>query len=239
MTMTSTETAPAPVAARPRIAWRWVHVGVAALAMVATLPGRTHGLGLFTEPILRSFQINRESYGFANLVATLLGGLFCLPCGWLLDRLGTRAVLVSVTAALGATVLAMTQIADAGPMMLTLFAALLLTRGFGQSALSVASLSLIGRSTGKRIGLAMGVYACLTTLGFIAAFSVLREVIRRAPDEWRGPWAGIGVAVLVAAVLMMLLVRDSAIDRVDQGGSNTDGSLTLWQALASPQGPRI
>src|SRR5579885_3651605 len=30
---------------------RGVHVAVAALAMVATLPGRTHGLGVFTEPI--------------------------------------------------------------------------------------------------------------------------------------------------------------------------------------------
>lgn len=29
---------------------------VAALAMVATLPGRTHDLGLFTEPILKEFD---------------------------------------------------------------------------------------------------------------------------------------------------------------------------------------
>src|ERR1700741_2570047 len=88
-------------------AWRWVHVVVAALAMVLTLPGRTHGLGLFTEPLLRSLGLDPESYGFMNLWATLLGALFCLPCGWLLDRLGTRAVLLAVTTALGATVLAM------------------------------------------------------------------------------------------------------------------------------------
>src|SRR5882762_10487543 len=87
--------------------WRWVHVGIAALAMVLTLPGRTHGLGLFTEPLLKSLSLDRESYGFLNLSATLLGALFCLPCGYLLDRLGTRTVLLGCTAALGATVLAM------------------------------------------------------------------------------------------------------------------------------------
>src|SRR5438874_795284 len=111
------EPPPARAAARP---WRWVHVGVAALAMVATLPGRTHGLGLFTEPILNSLNLDRESYGFMNLWATLLGGLFCLPCGWLLDRFGTRAVLVSVATALGATVLTMTQVTNSGATRLAL-----------------------------------------------------------------------------------------------------------------------
>src|SRR4051812_34746365 len=94
--------------------WRWVHVALAALAMVATLPGRTHGFGLFTEPIRRTFGIDTESYGFLNLWATLIGGLFCFPCGWLLDRLGTRVVLTSVTMALGATVVAMSRIGGAG-----------------------------------------------------------------------------------------------------------------------------
>src|SRR5262249_26315670 len=95
------------------ISWRWVHVGVAALAMVATLPGRTHGLGLFTEPILCSLQLDRESYGFLNLWATLLGGLFCLPCGWLIDRLGTRSILAGVMVALGAVVLVMSRVSGA------------------------------------------------------------------------------------------------------------------------------
>src|SRR5262249_7651950 len=106
--------------ARNRFSWRWVHVGVAALMMVATLPGRTQGLGLFTEPILRSLSLDRESYGFINLWATLLGGLFCLPCGWLLDRIGTRAVLVGVTAALGATVLVMSRMTGIGAVTLAL-----------------------------------------------------------------------------------------------------------------------
>ena len=89
--------------------WRWPHVVIAALAMVLTLPGRTHGLGLFTEPLLSSLALDRESYGFLNLWATLLGCLFCLPCGWLLDRFGTRAVFLVVTTALGTTVLAMAR----------------------------------------------------------------------------------------------------------------------------------
>ena len=59
---------------------------LAALAMVATLPGRTHGLGLITEPLLADLGLDRVGYAAVNLWATLLGALFCVPCGWLLDR---------------------------------------------------------------------------------------------------------------------------------------------------------
>jgi predicted MFS family arabinose efflux permease len=185
---------PAPAPGAGGGAWLWVHVGVAALAMVATLPGRTHGLGLFTEPIRASLGLDTESYGFLNTWATLLGALFCLPCGWLIDRVGTRAVLSGVMVALGAVVVVMSQVRGAWPWRLSvpvpgsagpftvlllgdLFLFVLLTRGLGQSALSVASLVLIGRTASRRTGLAMGVYALLTSAGFLGAFAVLRQVM--------------------------------------------------------------
>ncbi|MBL9212306.1 MAG: hypothetical protein JNL92_17735, partial [Opitutaceae bacterium] len=37
----------------------WVMMTVAAVAMVGTLPGRTQGLGLITESLLRDLQIDR------------------------------------------------------------------------------------------------------------------------------------------------------------------------------------
>ena len=40
--------------------WVWAHVGLAALAMVATLPGRTHGLGLITEPLLADQLVSAQ-----------------------------------------------------------------------------------------------------------------------------------------------------------------------------------
>jgi MFS family permease len=234
-------------------AWRWVHIAVAALAMVATLPGRTHGLGLFTEPIRRTFGLDTESYGFLNMWATVLGALFCLPCGWLLDRLGTRGVLAGVMLALGAVVLVMSQVQGDWVWHLTvpggsfsvvllgdLFLLVLLTRGLGQSALSVASLSLIGRTASRGTGLSMGVYAVLTSAGFIGAFAVLGALVRQHPNEWRGLWAGIGAAVIAAAVLSALLVRNRllAANPADHGrevaGEPAESSLTLRQALRSP-----
>src|SRR5688572_73632 len=85
----------------------WVNLFVAALAMVGTLPGRTQGLGLITEPLLTDLQIDRVVFARINLWATLIGALFCLGVGRLIDRFGSRIVLTVVTLALAAVVLSM------------------------------------------------------------------------------------------------------------------------------------
>src|SRR2546425_2004517 len=51
VTDASVSALPAPRAGR--FYYGWIVLGVAALAMVGTLPGRTQGLGLITEPLLR------------------------------------------------------------------------------------------------------------------------------------------------------------------------------------------
>src|SRR5688500_2514700 len=132
---------PSQVSAWPNrlpIYYGWICVIVAALAMTATFPGRTHGLGLLTEPLLADLVIERTTYAHINLMSTLLGAAFCLPVGLLMDRLGVRLVLTLVVLCLSGSVLAMAL--ATGPV--SLFIVLLLMRGFGQSALSVVSMAL-------------------------------------------------------------------------------------------------
>lgn len=237
--------APPLVVARPP-AWRWVHIAVAALAMVATLPGRTHGLGLITEPLLRDLNLGRVAYGSINLWATLIGAAFCLPCGWLIDRLGVRVVLTTILAALGGVVLVMSHVegdwSEALPLVgvvgaIDLFLLVLLTRGLGQSALSVVSLALMGQAAGRRPGIAVGVYSFLVAIGFMAAFTAVKQVFEVWDVDWRTLWAGIGVALFVCAALSALLVRPGV-----SGWSETARQellvgpigMTLGQALATP-----
>jgi MFS family permease len=236
----------APPFARPP-AWRWVHIGVAAMAMVATLPGRTHGLGLITEPLLRDLNLGRVAYGSINLWATLAGAAFCLPCGWLIDRLGVRVMLTAILAALGGTVVVMSQVQGdwtlAFPIVglvgaIDLFLLVLLTRGLGQSALSVVSLALMGLAAGRRPSLAVGAYSCLVAVGFMAAFTAIKQVFEVWDVDWRAVWAGIGYALFACAVLSALLVRPSV------SGWSADTArtelhigpigMTLGEALMTP-----
>src|SRR4051794_13490089 len=146
--------------------------------MVATLPGRTHGLGLVTEPLLADLGLGRVAFGALNFWATLIGAAFCLPAGWAIDRLGVRVVLAAVLVGLGAVVVTMTGVATGShefglpapevffvgglewaAVPAGLFVLVLLTRGLGQSALSVVSLALVGKAAGDRPGAVIGVYS--------------------------------------------------------------------------------
>ena len=75
----------------------WINVVVAAVIMLATLPGRTQGLGLITEPMLRDLQLDRVTYANINLWATLLGAAICLPIGRVFDRVGLRGATFALT----------------------------------------------------------------------------------------------------------------------------------------------
>ncbi|MCX7407827.1 MAG: MFS transporter [Planctomycetales bacterium] len=199
----------------------WVIVVIAALAMVATLPGRTHGLGMITERLLADerFHLDRIGYSNINLWATLLGGLFCLPCGWLIDRCGLRVTLTATVAALACAVLWMTRVPDASQLSL----ALLLTRGFGQSALSVISITMVGKWFPDRPSVPMAVYSLLLSLGFAFAPQVAKGW---ATADWRVVWGGMGYVLLAFVPVALVITRDPSTPS-SQADSSADLRLPV------------
>ncbi|HEV8487251.1 MAG TPA: MFS transporter [Blastocatellia bacterium] len=223
--------------ARVPFYYGWVNLAVAALAMVGTLPGRTQGLGLIAEPLMRDLQIDRVFFGQINFWATLIGSLFCMGVGRLVDRAGSRTVLTAISLMLGTVVLLMSGVKG------VLFVGLLitLTRGLGQSALSVVSLTMVGHWFVRRINLAMAVYTILLSVGFMVAFLVVGAAV--IGSGWRVAWAGVGGALLlVLGPAAWLLVRraperaDIAPDdrgRAEVAPDDTRVGFTLRQALST------
>jgi sugar phosphate permease len=216
----------------------WVNVVVAALAMVGTLPGRTQGLGLITEPLLADLQINRVDFARINLGATLIGALFCLGVGRLIDRFGSRIVLTIVTLALAAVVLLMS-----GARSVFLLAILItLTRGLGQSALSVVSITMVGKWFVRRLSIAMAAYTVILSIGFMLAFPLIGAMV--IDSGWRKTWWAVGLALMFGlAPLSLLLVRNSPEScslqpDVDVSRAHpkdeTTFSFTLREALRTP-----
>ncbi|MEO6245867.1 MAG: MFS transporter, partial [Opitutaceae bacterium] len=223
--------------ARTRFYYGWVIMVLAAFAMVGTLPGRTQGLGLITESLMRDLGLDRVAFAQMNLWATLLGSLCCIGVGRLQDKLGSRSVLTAVAALLGAVVLGMSVTTSATVM----FGLLVLSRGLGQSALSVVSLALVGQWFRRRLTLAMGIYAVVMSMGFMIAFPVVGGIVER--EGWRTAWATIGWCLLPGlALLAWWLARrdpeecgiaaenEPALETSDEATP----SLTLSQALRTP-----
>ncbi len=187
----------------------WVVVVVAAAAMAATLPGRTHGLGLITKPMLEELAISKTAFAQINLWATLIGALFCLPCGWLIDKYGARLVSGAVVLPLGLTVVAMSLVQPGEFWLLSTL--VLFTRGLGQSMLSVVSITLVGKWFQRRLSMAMGIYSLLMTVAMAVGTGLLSRAIAR--DGWRNAWAGQGWILVALAFGFWLFARSAPVDR--------------------------
>ncbi len=211
--------------------WRWL----------PPFPGRTQGLGLITEPLLTSLNITHVRFAQYNGWATLIGSLFCLACGPLIDRFGARAILTLTLAALAATVLVMSRVITPTGLLLTL----IFTRGLEKSALSVVSLALVGKWFVRRLSTAMGIYSVLVGIGFIIAFPVVGNAVIRT--DWRQVWAAIGWVLLIGLTPIAWLAARSTPESIglqvdgmdpptngDFAAADTQPSFTLAQALASP-----
>src|SRR5687768_6040707 len=176
--------------ALPRIYHGWFVLLVAAAAMVGTLPGRTQGLGLVTEPLMADLGLGRVQYAQLNLWATLIGSLFAIGIGRFIDRLGARIVLTGVALALGVVVMIMSGVQSFWGLAI----AVTLTRGLGQSALSVISLAMVGQWFVRRIDMAMAIYSIVLSVGFMIAFPVVGSLVQSR--GWRFAWLSIGISLM-------------------------------------------
>ncbi len=221
--------------ARARSSYGWMCVGLAALAMVGTLPGRTQGLGLITAPLLDELRIDPLRFASVNLIATLIGAGFALPAGWLLDRAGVRMAVPLLEGLLGLAVLAMARSSGFLPLALLLT----LTRGLGQTSLSIGSLATVGKWFQRRISLAMGVFSLALGMGFIAAFPGVQKAAELL--GWRAAWSGVGWALLGLSALSAMLLRNprprEVQDELEAPQAATDAAAhgyTLAEALRTP-----
>jgi MFS family permease len=213
-------------ASRPagRIYYGWIVLGLASLAMVGTLPARTQGLGLITEPLMRDIGIGRVAYAQINLVATVVGALGCVGVGRLLDRRGSRIVLTTVAFALGLVVVAMSRVTG----VLALLILVTLTRGLGQSALSIISLAMVGKWFRRRLTGAMAVYALVMSVGFMAAFPLVGQMV--LASGWRTAWAVVGASLIFVLAPLAWLIDRSSPEAI---GLEIDGEATAAEQTES------
>jgi MFS family permease len=223
-----------PWPARLPFYYGWVQVALAAVAMSATLPGRTYGLGLVKEPLRADLGIDDLRFNVLNFWAIVIGAAVVIPAGRLIDRLGTRGTLAIVAGLLGASVLLMARAGDEAELAVTLT----LVRGLGQGALSVVAIALVGKWFRRRAGQAMGAFTLLLAVGFVAPIFLVGAAVESS--GWRAAWSGVGWALLLGLVpLGLLLARSSpeacgVVPDEPAPEEARPGPMTLRATLATP-----
>lgn len=185
-----------------------IAIVIGAVAMVATYPGRSHGLGMYTEPLLKDLGLSsndgRVTFSILSFWATILGSSFCIPIGFMLERFGQRMVLMLNFACLGLGVLALSYSWN----LTTLFIGLLLTRGFGQAALSVVSISVVSGSHQRaQLGMAMAVYAALSLPFHLLLIKLVGVGLNDIGWSWRSVSSITGLVILGLIAVAAFLPR--------------------------------
>jgi cyanate permease len=98
--------------------------------------------------------------------------------------------------------------------------------------LSVASITAVGKSFDRRVGVAMGVYSVLLSVLFAVAFVVVGNSV--AVHGWRTAWAQVAIGLLVFATPVAALLRDRSAAPVSDAGVPGSGGLSLAEALRTP-----
>ena len=200
---------------------------LASLAMVATLPGRTVGLGLITEQLLIDLEVTRSSYAELNLWATFLGALFLFGTGPALDR-SLRWTTTAVLAAFSGVVFWLAHLPGPG----LLLPVLILTRGLGQSSLSLSAVAIVGKSFKKKLSTAMGVFAVATSLLFVAAIPSVDSLLGQL--GWRKVWMILAAVIFGISLLVAFLIRDPQAQNSHGEDDETTIGTPFREALRSP-----
>lgn len=219
----------------------WVIVAVSSLGMVASVPGQTMGIGVFTDHLGEALSLSRTQLTVAFLVGTAASG-FGLPFGGrLFDQVGARRFLTAVALVFGLCVAgfafvdhlsrALEAVLGAGAWVAGMVASVGFAslRFLGQGLLTIGARSVLMKWWNHRRGLVTAISGVVVAFGFSVAPRVLNWEIESF--GWRAAFLLNGlVLALPVAALFWLTTRDSP----EEHGLQMDGGFEPVSSSDNP-----
>ncbi len=214
--------------------WRGVAprivLSVCTIAAIATAPGQTVVVSLFSEPLRSATGLSATGLSTAYLLATLGSAATMTWVGRLSDRLGPARLMGA--AALGtAGACALAGSARGPASVVAIFFGL---RFFGQGVLMLSSAHTLALWFERRLGTAEGVRGAVTSLGFACVPLVVGSLIGAV--GWQSAYAilGGGVAAIVVPGALWIASLDPPDVARAPGSEAIVAGHTLPQALRTP-----
>ena len=179
-------------------------------------------------PFVRDeYQVTYTEIGLAFAVFNIVTGVFQTPAGFLVDRLGARALLI-LGLAIGATSFVTAGLVDSFWVMIAMFG----IAGMGNTVYHPADYTLLSQHVpADRIGQAFSLHTFAGMLG--SAVAPASHLMMQSSWGWRGAFVGAGVFGFAVA-LLLLLVRDGTTPTANAGTRPpSDSSDTGWRLLLS------
>ncbi|MEA5030808.1 MAG: MFS transporter [Sphaerochaeta sp.] len=193
----------------------WVVLIVGALGILASIPGQTMGVSVFTDHLMDALKISRVGISTAYMIGTLASSLLIPFAGILFDKWGARLTGMFAALFLSLFLLLLAFSPSLVEGIVSIFGippgivATAITvvgffgiRFFGQGVLTLVSRGMIARWFGPRRGLVVGLLGLATAFGFSYAPRPLQALILEF--GWRG--ALVVLAAFLGLIFMPLVI---------------------------------
>ncbi|MBI9016587.1 MAG: MFS transporter [Phycisphaerae bacterium] len=225
-----------------RFFYGWFIVLVATIGIIASIPGQTIGVGVFTDSFIEILGLTRNQLSLAYMYGTVISSFLLPLAGTVTDKVGTRVMVVISSIGLGISLVVL-SLADHIPaitanitatIMLMAFGFLLI-RFFGQGCLTMVSRITIAKWFNHRRGLATGIANIAVAYSFNASPALLNYFV----ENWGWQSSYLLLAAIVGigmSVIGWLFYRDNP----EQCGLVMDGrDDQLWVKKAQKRVPQI
>ncbi len=200
----------------------WVVLVVGSVGVLASVPGQTAGVSVFTDELTATTGLTRLQLSIAYLLGTGASGFLLPRAGRALDRYGSRRTALVAVGGLAVTLVGLSMV---GPMT-TAFGVIVMSIGFGclrftgQGLLTLSSRTMVSQWFDRRRGLVSSASNAVMSFAFAASPALLLALIDI--DGFRTAWRILAI-VLVAVIgsIVVLLFRDSP----ETSGLQIDGGV--------------
>ena len=170
----------------------WIILIFTTLGTVASIPGQTMGVGVFTDYLINNTSLNRMQISLSYMIGTILSSLLILISGSYVDRFGTRIMISFAGIGLGISLILFSQslviisylesklpeYSSSLISILVMILIFLLLRQFGQGLLAMVSRITIAKWFDRRRGLVSGISGIFVSFGFSGAPLFMNQIIR-------------------------------------------------------------
>ena len=190
---------------RLRFYYGWVILAVGTVGMLASFPGQTAGVSVFTEHLSDATGLSRLQLALAYLIGTTSSGL-ALPMGgrWI-DVFGSRVVAFGAALGLAAT---LTSLSFVGPMDRTV-GLVVMSIGFGalrfcgQGLLTLSSRTMISQWFDRRRGLVSSGSSAAFAFIFSLTPTLLFALVELSGFRWAWRQLALGLAIGLGALILV------------------------------------
>ncbi|WP_203258343.1 MFS transporter [Hyunsoonleella ulvae] len=208
------------------------------IGVLASIPGQTVGVSVFTDPVKDALGLTRNQFSNAYMFGTLLSAFFVSKAGVLFDRFGARYVAFFSAFLLGVSLLLCSKSVTISNSIGGVFGTnswvipfivitilFFLIRFFGQGVLTMSSRNMIMMWFDKNRGKINAISSITVSLGFSVAPLLINYLIDGY--GWKMSWQILAVCLIIFSFCIIQFYRNNPEDF----GFKPDGILKKAKTL--------